>query len=665
MLSRPFSRRHLLGIGAVALGGAALAGCLPSPAPPEADVVVYGATVAGVMAAIQAVRMGRTALILEPGNHIGGMTTGGLGYTDIGAPDSVGGIAAEFYRRIAVRYGATDGSPRYTFEPSVATAVLREMLAEARLTVRTGVRLRTVTRAGGRITSLVAEAGPAYRGRMFIDATYEGDLMAAAGVRWTAGREANSEHGETANGVQLLREVPAKMLVDPYIEPGNAASGLLPGVSATPVAANGSGDELIQAYTFRMCLTQAADRIPLAKPEGYDPATYELLRRYIKNGVSGPFFSTYPVGGGKTDANNLGPYSTDFVGQSNTYPTASWAQRESIVAAHRTYQQGLVWFLANDPRLPAAVRKTAASWGLAADEFTATGGWPPQLYVREARRMRSEYVMTEHDCRGTRTAADPVALASYTMDSHNIQRVVVDGAVYTEGDVLVRTPGPYPVSFRSIVPREAECANLLVPVCLAASHIAYGSIRMEPVFMILGQSAATAAVLAIEAGTAVQRVGYPALRARLTRDGQVLTWPPLPDGDIVVDNAAYTGVTATGDWTDASGTAGYFGADFAHDSGAGGGPDTSFRFTPNLPKAGRWTVYLRWTAAENRARAVPVDIVHSDGTTTRTVDQRASGGTWVPLGTYSFAAGTTGSVLIRTDHTEGYVIADAVRFAPA
>src|SRR5690242_14190115 len=410
----------MIKIGGASALGAAFAGlsARPALAASDTDLVVYGATAAGLMAGIQAARMGRTVVVVEPSSHVGGMTTGGLGNTDIGAPDSVGGLAAEFYRRIGQRYGITDGSPWFTFEPSVAAAVLSQMTADAGVVVRTNARLRSVTRAGNRIVSLVTVDGLTFSGRMFIDASYEGDLMAAAGVTCTVGREANSQYGETLNGVQLQPKLPHEASIDPYVVAGSKSSGLLPGIAATPLAANGTGDGLTQAYNFRLCLTQAADRIPFAKPRRYDPAAYELLRRYIDKGNAGPFFGANPVGGGKYDVNNLGPYSTDWIGQNHAYPTASWTQRDAIVNAHRTYQQGLLWFLANDTRLPAAVRSYAASWGLAADEFSATGGWPPQFYVRESRRMRSDYVMIEPDFRGRRVAPDPVGLAGYTMDAH-------------------------------------------------------------------------------------------------------------------------------------------------------------------------------------------------------------------------------------------------------
>ena len=679
-MTRAFSRRSLLGLG----GGVALAAfadwSTPGLAAAEADLIVYGATVAGITAAIQAHRMGRTALILEPGTHIGGMTTGGLGYTDIGAPDSVGGLADEFYRRVGEWYAAnpendgvtdgvttaavTTGVPRYTFEPSVASAVLGQMLAEAEVPVRTGFRLLTVDRRGNRLLALIAEDGRLYRGRMFVDASYEGDLMAAAKVSWTIGREGNALYGEQHNGVQVHELAYHETLVDPYVVLGRKSSGLLPGVVKAPPAPHGTGDDLVQAYTYRMNITQAANRIPFPKPDGYDPAAYELIRRYIALGAPGPFFSAYAVGNGTADSNNMGPYSTDFVGQSAAYPTATWRQRESIADAHRTYQQGLTWFLANDHRVPPWIREKHRAWGLPAGQFTANGGWPTQLYVREARRMLSDYVMTEHDTLGARsTVVDSVGLASYVIDVHTMQRVVVNGKIRNEGWLEVAPPGPYPISYRSIVPRQAECPNLLVPVCLAASHSAYGSIRMEPVFMILGQSAGAAAVLAIEADTSVQRIVYPALRARLVKDGQLLDWPPLPPGEILIDNANYHAVTRTGHWRTASGEGGYVGVDIEVDDGKGDGKST-FRFTPTIPKQGRYSVYLRYTMANNRANNLSVDVIHIGGTTTVPVNERANGGTWVKLGEYPFHAGRSGGVLLRNNHASGVVVADAVRFAP-
>jgi hypothetical protein len=660
------SRRDVLRVGgAVVVANLAVPG--PALAAPvvSTDLVVYGATAGGLVAAIQARRMGRTAVVLEPSTHLGGLTTGGLGQTDSGVAGSIKGIAGEFYRRIHAAYAGTPvtaTSPaRFTFEPHVARAVFDEMLLAAGVPVYFGVRLTSVTKSANRLVEVVGDNGQAFRGGMFIDASYEGDLMSLAGVSWTVGRESNATYGETINGVQLRSGHQFNFPVSPYVVAGNPSSGLLPGISSAPLAPSGSGDGLIQAYNYRMCLTQAASRLPFPRPAGYDAVRYELLLRYIQAGWNGPFFTTHGVGNGKTDSNNNGAFSTDFIGANYAYPTASYAARESIAADHRTYQQGLMWFLANDSRVPSTVRAATASWGLAADEFTATGGWPPQLYVREARRMVSAHVMTEADCRGQAPVTDSVGLASYTMDSHNCQRVVVAGAVRNEGDVQIGVPGPYGISFRSIVPLEAQCANLLVPVCLSASHIAYGSIRMEPVFMILGQSAATAAMLALSASSAVQQVPYSTLRTRLLADGQLLQWPPpAGPGEVVVDSHD-PAVTRAGTWVSSTSIGGYWGSDYEHDGNTAKGVNR-LRFRPSLPSTGTYAVYLRWTADPNRASNVPIDIVHSGGVTTRTVDQRGSGGQWVSMGSYACAAGTSASLLIRTENTTGYVVADAARW---
>lgn len=670
----PYTRRHVLRLGTATLVVAAVpAVSLPALAAAvvAADLVIYGATSAGIAAAVTARRLGRTALIVEPGSHVGGLSTGGLGMTDSGVKAAIGGLAGEFYRRVYAKYNGTPVTPtspaRFTFEPHVAAVIFDELLAEAGVPVYLNTRMTGVTMAGNRISEVVCDSGQVFRAPMFVDATYEGDLMARAGVGWTAGREANSVYGETINGVQLRSGHQFNRFVDPYVTPGNAASGLLPGISASPVAPAGSGDGRIQAYNFRMCLTQAANRIPFAKPAGYDAIRYEPLARYVQAGYTGPFFTTHQVGGGKTDSNNDGAFSTDFIGQNYGYPTASYAARASMVAEHRVYQQGLMWFLANDPRLPASIRAATASWGLAADEFTGNGGWPTQLYVREARRMVSAYVMTEADCRGGRVAADSVGLASYTMDSHNCQRVVVAGGLKNEGDVQIGVPQPFGVSYRSIVPYESQCANLLVPVCLSASHIAYGSIRMEPVFMILAQSAATAAHLAIAAGSAVQQVPVAALQARLRADGQLLTWPLTAPGEIIVDSSTSAGVTRAGVWLKSTSVAGYHGPDYEHDDNTGKGVNR-LRFTPTIPATGSYQVFLRWTSHANRASNVPVDVCAGGTVTTRTVDQRTGGGQWVSLGTFTLPAGYApagASVLIRTEATDGYVVADAARFVPA
>lgn len=513
------------------------------------DLVVYGGTSGGVAAAVQARRMGKSVVLIEPGRHLGGLSSGGLGATDIGNKAAIGGISREFYRRVKAHYARPESwvhekpedyrDPRlaagddamWTFEPKVAEQIFRDMAAEAGVEVVFEQRLdraQGVQVESGRIVAISMEQGPTYRGHYFIDATYEGDLMAAAGVKYHVGREANAVYGETLNGVQKAYAKYHQLVpgVDPYVRPGDPSSGLLPGVSSDPPGEDGSGDHRVQAYNFRMCLTDVAEnQLPYPKPEGYDELQYELLLRNFEAGEMRVPWSLFLMPNRKTDINNNFGVSTDFIGANYAWPEADYATREKIFAEHVRYQQGLLWTLANHPRVPQHIRDTVSAWGLCKDEFTETGGWPHQLYIREARRMISDYVMTQHNCQGRVVAEDPVGLAAYTMDSHHVQRYVDEnGHVRNEGDVQVGGFPPYPISYRSIRPKREECRNLLVPVCLSASHISYGSIRMEPVFMVLGQSAATAAALAHDASADVQDVDYAALRARLLADKQILEW---------------------------------------------------------------------------------------------------------------------------------------------
>lgn len=510
----------------------------------SADVCVYGATSAGVIAAVTAAGLGRSVVLLAFGRHVGGITASGLGATDVGVSAAIGGLARQFYERVGAHYGA--GGAQFTVEPHVAEQIFEDWLVERHVTVYRDQHLVRVRRRGGRLGAIELEGGLAVTAAQYVDATYEGDLMAAAGVRWTVGREANAVYGETWDGYHLAVNHQFKVPVDPYRTPGDPASGLLPLVSSAAPGVTGGGDRRVQAYNFRLCLTRAADRLPWPKPAGYRPDRYELLRRYLDAGVFDVFGNNRTMPYGKTDLNNNGAVATDFVGGSDGWPTGSYRERERIFQRHLRYQQGLLYFLANDPGVSAEVRTAVAAWGLPADEFTGTGGWPHELYVREGRRMISDYVVTEHDCLGRVVADDPVGLASYTMDAHNAQRIVVDGRPRNEGDVETHVPGPWPVSYRSIVPRAADCTNLTVPVAMSASHIGYGSVRMEPVFMILGQAAGTAAAQAIAAGTTVQELDYPTLRAQLLADGALLTWP-VPAGplSLVADRAVEHGDTAT------------------------------------------------------------------------------------------------------------------------
>ncbi|MEM8737923.1 MAG: FAD-dependent oxidoreductase [Planctomycetota bacterium] len=493
----------------------------------HADVVVYGGTAAGVAAAIQATRSGRSALLMIFGRHVGGMTSGGLGHTDIGNKAAIGGISREFYRRVGEHYGQDEA---WQFEPHVAEAVLCDMLEEAGVEVRFEQRLTGVEMDGSRLVALQMEYGNTARGRMFIDATYDGDLLAMAGVSYTVGREPNTQYRETLNGIHFGH--PAhnfKNWIDPYVEPGRPDSGLLPGVQDLPLGHNGQGDRCLQAFNFRVCLTHEPDnQRPFPEPANYDPLRYELLIRYIHSGVWDALRLSNLMPRGKTDTNNFGGFSSDHIGGNYDWPEADYARREAIFQDHVSYNQGLYHFLVTDSRVPESIRQEVEAWGLPLDEFVETGNWPHELYVREARRMVSDLVMTEHHCRRTVDVDDPIGLAAYTMDSHNCRRLVVDGRAYNEGNVEVPPSGPYPIGYRALVPKAGECENLLVPWCLSSTHIAFGSIRMEPVGMVLGQSAATAAALAIEQDTAVQEVDYPTLRRHLQRDGQVLNWPEPP-----------------------------------------------------------------------------------------------------------------------------------------
>ena len=477
--------------------------------------------------------MGKSVVLLEPWIYLGGLTTGGLGATDIGNKQAIGGIAREFYRSLGKHYGTDEA---WLFEPHVAAGVFRDFIQRGFIDVRIANRLVGVSKDHGQITGIeVKELEDHYSivAKVYIDATYEGDLLAKAGVSYTMGREANAKYGEMLNGIRA--ETPLhqfKVPVDPYVKPGDPSSGLLPFIQNEELGTPGDGDRRVQTYNFRLCLTRdKANQTPIMPPENYDPARYELLARYLEALVAsghtpklGEFLGISNLPNGKTDMNNNGPFSTDFIGANWSYPEGGIPERTRIQKEHEDYTRGFLHFLATSPRVPESLRQEMQSWGLAKDEFALTFGWPRQLYIREARRMVSDYVMTEHDCRGDKKAPDPVGLGAYGMDSHNVRRIVRNGHVENEGDVQVPVKSPYPISYRSIVPRKSECENLLVPVCLSASHIAYGSIRMEPVFMILGQSAATAACMSIDAGCAVQDLDYAKLRARLLEDKQVLEW---------------------------------------------------------------------------------------------------------------------------------------------
>lgn len=538
--------RALATLSAWLLPVAALPSSAAAQPHPRADIVIYGCTSGGVVAAIEARRLGRSVLLVCREDYLGGMSTNGLGWSDTGNHRAIGGLSLEFYRKVKRYYddpsvwahasrpaqaeNFVDGDAMWQFEPKVAERIFEDWAKQAGVIIVRNQPLdrskRGVEMDGNRITAFRSKTGQRFEGKIFIDATYEGDLMAGAGISFTVGRESNATYGETLNGVQLANTTNHQFTldIDPYRVPGDPSSGLVPRISAERPARDGTADGKIQAYTYRMCLTDVpANRVPFPKPAGYDASQYILLQRYMDAGHRDYFRKFDRIPNGKTDTNNFGAFSFDNIGMNYGYPEGSDADRAAIAREHTTYQQGLLWFMANDPGVPAETRAEMSKWGLCKDEFTGTGHWPREMYVREARRMVSDFVMAEPHLRGAKPTPRPVGMGSYNMDSHNVQRIVdARGFARNEGNIEISPGRAYPISYDAIVPKKGEAANLLVPVALSASHIAYGSIRMEPVFMILGQSAAAASSIAIDDQIAVQDVDYDKLRARLTSEGQIL-----------------------------------------------------------------------------------------------------------------------------------------------
>ncbi len=491
----------------------------------EKNLIIYGGTPAGISAAVQATRMGLTVAIIEFGQQIGGMTASGLGATDLGAEDAVGGISREFYQEIAKYYKK---EMQWTFEPKAARYVFKKWMKDYNIPVYLNQHLAGVVKKNSEIIEIGMESGQRYKGKFFMDCSYEGDLLAKADVSYFVGRESNATHQEIYNGIQFgAPHHKFEKWIDPYVVEGQPDSGLLPGITEDDpgqLGYPGQGDHRIQAYNFRICLTKDLDnRVLFPKPPHYDAERYQLLLRYIQAGVWDAMNLHTMLPNRKSDLNNYGAFSTDNIGVNYDWPEGSYARREEIFQDHLTYDLGMLYFLANDSRVPSNIREEVATWGLPKDEFVTTGHWPHQLYIREGRRMISDYVMTDRNCLQQTFVDDSIGLASFHMDSHNCRRVVIDGRCVNEGDVQVPI-GPYEISYRSIRPKSEECKNLLVPVCLSSSHIAYGSIRMEPIFMILGQSAATAAALAYKHKIAVQDVDYEELKKELLQANQVVEW---------------------------------------------------------------------------------------------------------------------------------------------
>ncbi len=661
---------------------------------PLYDLVVYGPTSAGVAAAVQAKRSGLSVVVVGPDKHLGGMTAGGLGWTDSGNKAVVGGLSREYYRRIKAYYDdrstwrwqdpseygryRQDDDAQWTFEPHVAERVFEDWIREHEIRVDRDEWLDRdggagVVKEGGRLIAIMMESGKTYRGRMFIDATYEGDLLALAGVTYTIGRESNATYGETLNGVQIANAVKHQFEtpISAYVVPGDPSSGLLPRVHDGDPGEQGAGDRRVQAYNYRVCLTRVDEnRVPFPKPDGYDPAQYELLLRTLQAGswhIAGKFDMLPNL---KTDTNNHGSFSTDNIGMNYDYPEASYERRREILKEHEQYQKGYFYFVANDPRVPEPQRSWMAAWGLAKDEFVENGNWPHQIYVREARRMVGDFVVTENHLTGRLPTPRSIGMGSYNMDSHNVQRYVDDnGHARNEGDVQISPGGPYPIDYGAIVPKKSECENLLVPVCVSSSHIAYGSIRMEPVFMVLGQSAATAAAIALEEGVAVQDVAYETLEGRLLADGQVLRYDRTRPGrgvslgsleGIVVDDTDAEGASA---WRTSNSIEPFVGSGYRHDGDANKGR-LEVRFASTIAETGRFEVRFAYSAQANRATNVPLTIVHAGGETVVRLDQRARpeiDGLFRALGTFRFEEGRDAVVIVSNAGTDGHVVIDAIQ----
>ncbi len=538
----------------------------------QTDLCIYGGTSGGVVAAVQAARMGRNVVIAEPGMHLGGMTSGGLSAVDIGDPRSIGGIAREYFTQLAATVGVTlawdqafkgdgGGGPAtggaFAIEPHKAEQVFTDMAKEAGVKVHFGAQLASVEKDGARITELVMKNGDIFRAKVFIDTTYEGDLMAKAGVSYTLMREGNAKYGETLNGIHYTEKylprtnhlkpgshgrVPGGQGVwdrdfplDPYVVKGDPKSGLLPLINEGDPGKQGEPAPGVQAYCFRLCLsTNPANMIPITAPSDYDPKRYEIVARFIEaclaigDDMDLRWFSKHdPLPNDKWDFNTA-TFGGNLPGASHGWPEANYTDRQKIAKEHENYHRGLLHFLATDPRVPEKVRKDMQRFGLPKDEFTDNGGWPHQIYVRQARRMVSDFVMTENHTFGRQPVAKSVGLGSYGTDVHEIRRIVKDGVVAREGKVASGRDGapPYAVGYDSIVPKRSECENLFVTFALSSSHIAFASIRMEPVFMVTSQSAAAAAVFAMDNNQAVQDLDYETLKTHLLKHKQMLEWPP-------------------------------------------------------------------------------------------------------------------------------------------
>lgn len=641
------------------------------------DVVVYGATAGGAIAAIAAADEGLKVALVEPGQHVGGMVSGGLGRTDHGNPHVIGGYSRAYFERIGKHYGE---DLSWFFEPHVAEKTFRDWLAESNVTVYFGKRVDTVQKSGRTVSSITMLDGTVFKARLFMDASYEGDILPRAGITYTWGRESSSEYGESLAGrIAFSDKHQFSKPISPYDENGN----LLPLIYAGDPGKVGEGDRKVQAYNFRVCMCKRKEnQVPFPKPKDYDPKRYALLARYLNEAPGLKFNDVCIISmmpNDKTDVNNRGAVSTDHIGGSWEYPEADYAKREAIWQDHVSYVQGFFYFLANDPQVPKALQDEVNEWGLAKDEFADTGHWPHQLYVREARRMIGAYVMRQQDLQDNRTKPDSIGMGSYNSDSHHVQRIPntegsgwpsdVPGTL-NEGDMQVPVQ-PYEIAYGTIVPKQRECENLFVVACVSASHVAYSSIRMEPQYMIMGHAAGVAASLALKTGVSVQAVPIDALQKRLREQKQILslddvtTWVAHPKDmpGIVVDNGL---AETVGNWRRSSSVEKFVLMDYLHQ--AEGAPETDvvrFRPDPGLPRAGKYEVRVSYSADPNRATNAPVTVMTANGPVKLKLNQRKKpsiDGLFEPLGTFELPVGKAAIVEIGVAGADGFVVADAVQW---
>jgi hypothetical protein len=636
----------------------------------QVDVCIYGGNSAGVIAAYSAKKMGKTVLLIEPGKNLGGLSSGGLGFTDIGNKYVVTGLSKDFYRRIGTHYGKLE---QWVFEPHVAEDIFKSYVDRAKVDVIYGYRLSTVEKAGKTIKTITIEpsAGQAKNkkisAKVFIDCTYEGDLMAKSGVAYAVGREANAKYNETYNGVQLLEGHQFPDHIDPYRIKGDRASGLLWGINKGSLMPRGSGDRKVQSYNYRVCLTDdPQNRIAITRPEGYDSTRYELLLRLMekqKNSLSlNDYFIWSEMPNRKTDINNRNGFSTDMIGTNHAYPDGDYKSRRKYIEDLTSYTKGLFYFFGHDQRVPQALRNQMLQWGYPKDEYKGNNNWSHQAYIREARRMISDYVMTENNCTGKTVVTDGIALAAYNMDSHNTDRLVVDGMVKNEGNVEIPGISPYPISYKAIVPKEQECDNLIVPVCLSASHIAYGSIRMEPVFMVLSQVAAVAASFSIDQGITVQQLDYKKINEKLTTD-------PLLDGstpDLIIDNLSPM-VKIEGNWDLKPGH--IYGPNALFYNKSDKSP-ASITFNAEGLKAGQYEVFSYYPLTDKGSGITSIEVFDGEKSHSHNILKSEikvvgqTSGEWVSLGKYNIKSNAKPYVRISNLKANGIVVADAVLFKP-